>query len=99
MAIPSFVPISDGKLHDVNVLDLLLPEAGAFCVMDRGHLDFERLHRLHAAPSFFVTRAKSNLHAERRYSHRINLRVWSATRLSCCKASTPCRATRLRCGG
>ena len=66
--IPSFVHISDGKLHDVNVLDILLPEPGAFYVMDRGYLDFERLHRLHLAGAFFVTRAKSNLNAKRRYS-------------------------------
>src|ERR1700737_2614580 len=57
--IPSFIHISDGKLHDVNVLDELLPEPGAFYVMDRGYLDFERLHRLHLAGAFFVTRAKS----------------------------------------
>src|SRR5690606_2305302 len=60
-AIPSFIHISDGKLHDVNVLDLLLPEAGAFYIMDRGYLDFARLYVLHQASSFFVTRAKSNL--------------------------------------
>lgn len=66
--IPSFIHISDGKLHDVNVLDELLPEPGAFYVMDRGYLDFERLHRLHEAGAFFVTRAKSNLKAQRRYS-------------------------------
>jgi hypothetical protein len=67
--IPTFLHISDGKLHDVNVLDLLVPEPGAFYVMDRGYIDFERLHRLHEAGSFFVTRAKSNLNAQRRYSH------------------------------
>jgi len=66
--IPSFIHISDGKLHDVNVLDILLPEPGAFYVMDRGYLDFERLHRLHLAGAFFVTRARSNLNAKRRYS-------------------------------
>ena len=70
--IPSFVHISDGKLHDVNVLDQLLPEAGAFYVMDRGYLDFERLHRLHLTGAFFVTRAKSNLKAMRRYSHPVD---------------------------
>lgn len=70
--IPSFIHISDGKVHDVNVLDQLLPEAGAFYVMDRGYLDFERLHRLHSAGAFFVTRAKSNLKAQRRYSHAVN---------------------------
>ncbi len=67
-AIPSFIHISDGTLHDVNVLDLLLPEPGAFYVMDRGYLDFERLHTLHQAGSFFVIRAKSNLDARRVYS-------------------------------
>ena len=67
-AIPSFIHISDGTLHDVNVLDLLLPEPGAFYVMDRGYLDFERLHVLHQAGSFFVIRAKSNLDARRLYS-------------------------------
>ena len=70
--IPTFLHISDGKLHDVNVLDLLRPEPGAFYVMDRGYIDFERLHRLHAAGSFFVTRAKSNLKAQRRYSHPVD---------------------------
>jgi hypothetical protein len=70
--IPTFLHISDGTLHDVNVLDLLLPEPGAFYVMDRGYLDFERLHRLHDAGSFFVTRAKSNLQAQRRYSHPVD---------------------------
>jgi hypothetical protein len=59
-AIPTFIHISDGKLHDVNVLDLLIPEPGAYYVMDRGYLDFERLYALHQAGSFFVTRAKSN---------------------------------------
>jgi len=70
--IPSFIHISDGKLHDVNVLDELLPEAGAFYVMDRAYLDFERLHRLHLAGAFFVTRARSNLKATRRYSHPVD---------------------------
>jgi hypothetical protein len=70
--IPSFIHISDGKMHDVNVLDLLPPEAGAYYVRDRGYLDFERLYRLHEAGSFFVTRAKSNLKAERRYSHPVD---------------------------
>jgi len=66
--IPSFIHISDGKLHDVNILDQLIPEAGAFYIMDRGYIDFERLYRLHQAGSFFVTRAKINLMAKRRYS-------------------------------
>jgi IS4 transposase len=67
--IPSFIHISDGKLHDVNILDQLIPEAGAFYVMDRGYIDFQRLYRLHQAGSFFVTRAKRNMDAQRRYSH------------------------------
>jgi hypothetical protein len=70
--IPSFLHISDGKLHDVNVLDLLLPEPGAFYIMDRGYIDFDRLYQLHVAKSFFVTRAKSNLKAQRRYSHPVD---------------------------
>ena len=70
--IPSFLHISDGKLHDVNVLDLLLPEPGAFYIMDRGYIDFDRLYQLHEAKCFFVTRAKSNLKAQRRYSHPVD---------------------------
>jgi hypothetical protein len=66
--IPTFILISDGKLHDVNVLDVLVPEAGAFYVMDRGYLDFERLHAMHLAGAFFVTRAKSNTRLRRVYS-------------------------------
>ena len=73
--IPSFLHISDGKLHDVNVLDLLLPEPGAFYIMDRGYIDFDRLFQLHEAKSFFVTRAKSNLKAQRRYSHPVDRRT------------------------
>ncbi len=67
-AIPAFIFISDGKLHDVHVLDVLLPEPGAFYVMDRGYLDFQRLHVLHRTGAFFVTRAKSNLRCKRIYS-------------------------------
>jgi hypothetical protein len=70
--IPTFIHISDGKLHEVSVLDQLLPEPGAFYIMDRGFLDFARLHRFHQAGSFFVTRAKSNTKAKRRYSHRVD---------------------------
>ena len=60
---------SDGKLHDVNALDLLIPEPGAFYIMDRGHVDFERLFTLHRTGRFFVIRAKSNAKYRRRYSH------------------------------
>jgi hypothetical protein len=66
--IPSFIHVSDGKLHDVHALDLLLPEAGAIYIMDRGYVDFTRLHALHLAGAFFVTRAKSNIDAHRVYS-------------------------------
>jgi len=64
-AIPSFIHISDGKWHDVKVLDLLIPEAGAFYVMDRGYLDFARLYGLHQSGGFFVTRAKCNMNFQR----------------------------------
>jgi hypothetical protein len=67
-AIPAFIHISDGKMGDVNVLDLLPREAGAFYVMDRGYLDFGRLYQLHQAGAFFVTRAKRGLNARRVYS-------------------------------
>ena len=70
--IPSFIHISDGKLHDVNVLDILLPEPGAFYVMDRGYLDYDRLYQLHKDQAFFVIRAKSNLKFRRVYSHHVD---------------------------
>jgi hypothetical protein len=66
--IPSFIHVSNGKLHDVHALDMLVPEAGAIYVMDRGYVDFGRLYRLHQSGAFFVTRAKSNLDAHRVYS-------------------------------
>jgi hypothetical protein len=67
-AIPTFIHISDGKLHDVNVLDILPVEAGAFYVMDRGYLDYTRLYMMHQAGAFFVTRAKHGMDARRVYS-------------------------------
>jgi hypothetical protein len=70
--IPSFLYISDGTLHDVNVLDHLLIEPGAFYVFDRAYLDFARLARIDRAGAFFVIRAKSNLHAARRSSHPVD---------------------------
>jgi len=70
--IPSFIFISDGKLHDVNILDQLVPEPGAIYVMDRGYIDFDRLGHFHQAGSFFVIRAKRNLKAKRRYSHAVD---------------------------
>ena len=67
-SIPTFLHISDGKLHDVNVLDILPIEAGAFYVMDRGYVDFTRLYAMHQAGAFFVTRAKQGMDARRVYS-------------------------------
>jgi hypothetical protein len=71
-SIPAFIFISDGKMHDVNILDRLPPEAGAFYIFDRAYLDFTRLARLDDAGCFFVTRAKSNLKARRRYSRPVD---------------------------
>ena len=70
--IPTFVQITDGLVHDVNALDRIIPEAGAFYVMDRGYLDFERLYRLTRAAAFFVTRTKENVQLQRRYSHAVD---------------------------
>jgi hypothetical protein len=71
-SIPSFIHISDGKTHEVNALDLLVPEPGAYYLLDRGYTDFDRLHALHAAGSFFVIRAKRNLRFKRRYSQPVD---------------------------
>jgi len=68
-AIPVFIAITAGCVHDVNLLDALVPEPGSFIVLDRGYLDFERLYRWHMALAFFVIRAKDNLTFRRRYSH------------------------------
>jgi hypothetical protein len=78
-SIPSFIHITDGKLHDVNILDRIAFEAGSFYVMDRGYIDFARLHNLHQAQAFFVVRAKSNLQFRRVYSRPVD----KATGLRC----------------
>ena len=70
--IPTFIHVSDGKLHDVNVLHLLVPEAGAFYIMDRGYVDFSRLHSLCLSAAFFVIRGKSNLQCRRLYSRPVD---------------------------
>jgi hypothetical protein len=70
--IPTFIHISDGNLHDVNVLDILIPEPGSFYVMERGYVDFGRLFELNQCMAFFVTRAKSNLQFRRLYSHPVD---------------------------
>ena len=77
--IPSFISITDGKVHDVNVLDVLLPEPGSIYVMDRAYLDFERLFSLHQCMAFFIVRSKSNTKFRRLYSHAID----KATGLRC----------------
>src|SRR5450756_2772119 len=71
-SIPAFIHISDGKLHDVNVLDILPVEAGSFHVMDRGYLDYKRLFAMHQAGAFFVTRAKAGMDARRIYSASVD---------------------------
>jgi transposase len=70
--IPTFIRITDGKVHDVNILDEIMPEAGAFYVMDRGYIDFERLFALTLSSAFFVVRTKANVLLQRRYSHPVD---------------------------
>jgi hypothetical protein len=70
--IPSFVEITEAKIHDVQILDLLIPEPGSFYIMDRGYLDFERLHVLNQASSFFVIRSKKNIKSRRLYSQHVD---------------------------
>src|SRR5438874_13426845 len=70
--IPTFIGISDGKMHDVNMLDEILPETGAFYVMDRAYVDFERLYVFTLSAAFFVVRTKSNILLQRRYSHAVD---------------------------
>ena len=69
--IPTFISITSGKVHDVNILDEIAPEAGAFYVMDRGYVDFERLYVFTLSSAFFVVRTKSNVLIQRRYSHPV----------------------------
>jgi hypothetical protein len=83
--IPTFIHISDGKLHDVNVLDILLPEPGAIYVVDRGYLDYERLYRMNLAKAFFVTRAKKNSRFRRRESRTVD----KSTGLRCDQSVVP----------
>jgi len=70
--IPTFIGITDGKVHDVNILDEILPEAGAFYVMDRAYVDFERLFVFTLCSAFFVVRTKTNVVLQRRYSHPVD---------------------------
>lgn len=70
--IPAFISITDGSVHDVNILDELITEIGAFYIIDRGYIDFERLYKLTTSNAYFVTRAKSNLQFQRVYSHHVD---------------------------
>jgi transposase len=71
-SIPTFIHITDGKVHDVNVLDIIKFELGAFYVMDKAYIDFERLYKITEVPAFFVTRAKDNLRFKRIYSNKVD---------------------------
>jgi hypothetical protein len=71
-SIPEFIHVSDGKLHDVHILDMLIPQPGSFYVMDRAYLDFARLYAVHQSPAFFATRAKRRLRCRRRYSRPVD---------------------------
>ena len=71
-SIPTFIRITEGKTHDVNILDQIIPEAGSFYVMDRGYVDFERLHLFTLCSAFFVVRSKENILLQRRYSHPVD---------------------------
>src|SRR2546422_1445444 len=73
--IPTFISITDGKVHDVNILDEIVAEAGAVYVMDRGYVDFERLYVFTLSAAFFVVRTKSNVLLQRRYSHPVDKRI------------------------
>jgi hypothetical protein len=70
--IPTFIRVTDGKVHDVNILDEIMPEAGAFYVMDRGYIDFQRLFVFTLSAAYFVVRTKSNVLLQRRYSHAVD---------------------------
>jgi hypothetical protein len=71
-SIPTFIRITEGRIHDVNVLDEIVPEAGSFYIMDRGYVDFERLYVLTPCSAFFVVRSKENILLQRRYSHAVD---------------------------
>jgi hypothetical protein len=70
--IPTFIHITDGKVHDVNALDILEIEIGAYYIMDRGYLDYKRLYKIHKRPAFFITRAKKNTKVKRIYSNKVD---------------------------
>ncbi len=71
-SIPTFIRITEGKVHDVNILDEILPQAGSFYVLDRAYVDFERLYVFTLCSAFFVVRSKENILLQRRYSHAVD---------------------------
>jgi len=71
-SIPTFIEITDGSVHDVNILDVLIPEPGSYYIMDRGYIDYKRLYRLNKDLSYFIVRAKKNLKFKRLYSNKVN---------------------------
>jgi len=71
-SIPTFIEITNGSVHDVNILDVLIPEAGSYYIMDRGYIDYKRLYRLNKELSYFIVRAKKNLKFKRLYSNRVD---------------------------
>jgi hypothetical protein len=74
--IPSFITITDGKVHDVNILDVLIIEPGSFYIMDHGYIDYERLYSIHKSHGYFVIRGKSNLLFRRQYSRAVDKTSW-----------------------
>ena len=93
--IPTFIRITDGKVHDVNMLDEIMPEAGAFYVMDRGYIDFERLFVFTLCSAFFVVRTKENV-LQRRYSHPADKTTGVAIRCSRSSSNVVGRPYRTR---
>ncbi len=92
----TFIRIADGKVHDVNILDEILPEAGSFYVMDRGYIDFERLHAFTLSSAFFVVRSKKNVLLQRRYSHPVDKSTGVRSDLTVILAKLPDRSRRIR---
>jgi len=71
-SIPTFIEITDGSVHDVNILDVLIPEPGSYYIMDRGYIDYKRLYRLNKELGYFIVRAKKNLKFKQLYSNKVD---------------------------
>jgi hypothetical protein len=97
--IPTFISVTDGTVHDVNILDEILPEARAFYVMDRGYVDFERLYEFTLSSAFFVVRTKSNVLLQRRYSRPVDTTTGvRSDHTVILTAIDSAKCTRMRCG-